>query len=66
MHIPFWKSLLIIFRRYLPRFLRERYRQGRPSHRMATPARIGLYPFFRPHVRHLLLPRVASLVDEAR
>lgn len=52
--------------RYLPRFLRQRHRQGHRRHRMASPAGIRLHPLLRPRRRHLLLPRVAPLAHEAR
>lgn len=60
------KYLLIIRCRYLPRILRKRHRQGCTSHLMAPSTRISLHSVFHPHGWNLLLPRVTSLVDEAR
>lgn len=52
--------------RYLPRFLRQRHRQGHWSHRLASRTRLRLHPRLPPHGRHLLLPRITPLADEAR
>lgn len=52
-------------RRYLLGLLRQRYRQGHRTHRVAPPAWICLYSIIHPRSRYLLLPRVSSLAHEA-
>lgn len=50
--------------RHLPRILRQPGSLKRRPHRLASPTRLSLHPSSPPRHRHLLLPRVTSLVDE--
>lgn len=51
--------------RYLPGLCRKHHRQGCWQNCMATTVRLSIHSFFSASRRHLLLPRISSLANEA-